>query len=203
MKMKKINFVTSNKGKINTLKRLFKLNDINIEIVPQKLDIVEPQAHTVNEVSKSKALQAYKILNEPVVVEDGGFYIDALGNFPGVYVRYILDTIGVDGIIKLLEGKENRKALFYSCTTFINENGEIFQFENDLTECSHGYIAEERARVSCPHAWSDLWFIYKDSKSGKTWAEISEKKTNKADSEGKGRKNSVRNFVDWLNKNYL
>lgn len=197
----KINFATSNSGKINTLKKLLEYNKLDIEIISQKLNIIEPQANSVNEISKAKALQAFNILKEPVLVEDGGFYIEALNDFPGVYVRYILDTIGADGIIKLMDGKENRRARFCSCTTFIDANGEIFQFEDDITPNSYGYIAEKKADVSCPHAWSDLWFIYKSKKDGKTWAEVPESRMNEKEAKGDGGRSSVGNFVEWLKEN--
>ena len=38
--------------------------------------------------------------------------IDALGVFPAAYTHYIGDTIGIEGILKLMKGVENRKAIF-------------------------------------------------------------------------------------------
>ena len=53
-----------------------------------------------------------KKLKANVVKNDTGIVIDALKGFPGPYTHYISDTIDVDGILKLLENEENRKAKF-------------------------------------------------------------------------------------------
>lgn len=197
----KINFVTSNKGKIEGLKRYLKHHNIDCEVEGINLEIVEPQANTVAEVSRSKARQAFEKLGKPVLVEDGGFYVDALKNFPGVYTRYVLDTIGEKGIIKLLEGNANKRARFCSCTTFINEKGEIFQFDEEEAEC-YGYVADERADCCCPHAWSGIWYIYKPDAFGKTLAELNEEELKKYETSGKGKKSSVERFVIWFSENY-
>lgn len=193
-----INFITSNQGKIKTLDKYLKQNEIDFKVIPHKLNIVEPQASTVEEISKSKALQAFEILKQPVLVEDGGFYIEELNNFPGVYVRYILDTIGTEGILKLMENKINRKARFVSCATYINENGELLQFTNDKLENSWGFITKERSNVICPNAWSDLWYIFSDDENSKTWAELSNE--NKPFGKYHG-KSSIENFVLWFKEN--
>lgn len=196
-----INFVTSNQAKVYTLRKLLEHYQLNIQVQQMTLDIIEPQANSVNEISKSKALQAFNLIKQPVVVEDGGFYIQALNNFPGVYVRYILDTIGAEGIIKLMQGVENRKARFCSCVTFIDADGTLFQFEDDVTEENYGYIAEKKSTAICPHAWSDLWFIYQSKKNGKTWSEVSAERMNELEAKGTNGRSSVGNFVEWLKNN--
>ena len=71
--MNKINFITSNKGKIKSLENSLRLNNLEVHVNAQNLDIMEPQFDTVQEVSKFKALKAFEMLKEPVLVEDGGF----------------------------------------------------------------------------------------------------------------------------------
>ena len=200
--MEEINFITTNNGKISTLKKILKNNNLNIEVIATKLDIYESQANTVNEVSKSKALQAYNILKKSVLVEDTGFYIKALNNFPGVYAKYILSTIGVDGILKLMEGKTDRRAEFYSCTTYINENGELFQFENDILEDNYGYIAEKKSELPCPsNAHSELCLIYQLNQNNKPTNSFPQEKKLEFETEAKTEKTSMYNFVKWVEKN--
>ncbi|HSQ97699.1 MAG TPA: non-canonical purine NTP pyrophosphatase, partial [Rickettsiales bacterium] len=63
-----IYFITSNKGKISSLEKVLASNGLSdIKVISQKLDLVEPQASSVKEVSKSKALQAYSILKKPIL----------------------------------------------------------------------------------------------------------------------------------------
>ena len=98
-------FVTSNSGKVQSLQAsLDKLNaPVTVKQYTMKLD--EIQADDPEEISQQKARDAFKELKKPLVVEDSGFCINALNGFPGVYTHFILETIGADGIIKLMEGK--------------------------------------------------------------------------------------------------
>ena len=44
--------------------------------------------------------------------------IPALKGFPGVYTHYADDTIGEDGVLKLMQGIENREAYFVECLSY-------------------------------------------------------------------------------------
>ena len=60
-------------------------------------------------ISKYKVMEAYKIINKPCISLDCGFWIDELNGFPKAFVNFALETIKIEGILKLMEGKENRK----------------------------------------------------------------------------------------------
>lgn len=80
--MLEINFITSNAGKVAALKRSLAQKGIGRVIVnARNLNLMEPQFDTVAEVSAFKARQAYEILKKTVLVEDGGFCIEALKGF--------------------------------------------------------------------------------------------------------------------------
>lgn len=81
--MNKIYFITSNKGKLEALQKQFTSKDLKIKIEGANLNIIEPQASNAKEVSKIKAKEAFSILKKPLIVEDGGFEIEALNGFPG------------------------------------------------------------------------------------------------------------------------
>jgi XTP/dITP diphosphohydrolase len=46
-----------------------------------------------------------------LLVEDSGLFIDALGGFPGPFSSYVYETIGLKGILGLMEGRK-RSAYF-------------------------------------------------------------------------------------------
>lgn len=52
---------------------------------------------------------------EAIVIDDSGLFVHALGGFPGVYSSYVLRTIGMNGILRLLDGREDRTAHFECC----------------------------------------------------------------------------------------
>ncbi|MDR1694042.1 MAG: hypothetical protein LBR70_02465 [Lactobacillaceae bacterium] len=192
-------FVTSNKGKFETLKRNLELNGAkNVNLIMKPLNIVEPQADSAYEISKYKAEQAYNILKSPVVVEDGGMEIEVLNKFPGVYTRYVLETIGIKGFLKLLDGEENRTLKFASITTFVDEKGTVHQFERGLIEYD---FAHEAKNIDSPFAWSELWKVIYVREFGKTLCEFSEEDLRKyydmIDKIG-----SLQKFAAWFSKNY-
>jgi XTP/dITP diphosphohydrolase len=56
--------------------------------------------------------------DRPIMIDDSGLFIDALKGFPGVYSSYVFKTVGNDGILGLMEGKELRSARFECCIGF-------------------------------------------------------------------------------------
>lgn len=45
-------------------------------------------------------------------------FIHELNGFPRAYVNHALDTIGIEGILKLMKGVANRYCEFRSCLAF-------------------------------------------------------------------------------------
>ncbi len=196
--MYKINFITSNQGKIKSLEQSLKLRKADAFVNAQNLDIVEPQFDTVQEVSKFKALKAFEILKEPVLVEDGGFSVFALKGFPGVYTKYVLKTLGADGILKLMQSIENRAAKFISVASFVNERGELVQFEREGGEFE---ISKEKVDIQSPFAWSELWKIIYLKEYNKNLCELSEQEV--ADFYTRaGTNGSIQKFVKWFVNEY-
>jgi len=119
--MKKIYFVTGNKGKVLEAKK--KLSKIDIDIIQKNVGYPEIQADSLEEVAEYGIKHLKDKLDCPFILEDAGLFIDSLNGFPGVYSAYVYYTIGCKGILKLLEKEKNRKATFKSVYAFYN-NGE-------------------------------------------------------------------------------
>ena len=196
--MNKINFITSNQGKVKSLENSLKSNNIDVLVCAQNLDIMEPQFDTVHEVSKYKALKAFETLKEPVLVEDGGFSVFELKGFPGVYTKYVLKTLGADGILKLMNGIKNRTAKFISVATFINKDGNIFQFEREGGEFE---ISKEKVDIQSPFAWSELWKIIYLKEYNKNLCELSEQEVSEYYGKA-GANGSIQKFVNWYINEY-
>jgi XTP/dITP diphosphohydrolase len=115
--MQQIIFVTGNQMKVRQANEA--LLGTDIEVIGQKLDIVEPRAEDPKDVVVEKALQAIKLVNKPLIVEDSGIFIDYLNGFPKTFVHFAEETIGVQNIVKIMEGVENRKAEFRQSLAYI------------------------------------------------------------------------------------
>lgn len=93
----------------------------------------------MGEIAREKARYAYERLCRPLIVDDTGFCIAALSGFPGPYAAYVLDTIGLAGILRLMEGKQDRSACFETAIAFADADGiEVFRGRID------GRIVEPR-----------------------------------------------------------
>ncbi|MFB6491150.1 MAG: XTP/dITP diphosphatase [Thermoproteus sp. AZ2] len=107
-------FATSNRHKLEEARRALAQFSIDIEIAPVKK--LEIQADDVVEISRAAAERLCAAYNY-IVVEDDGLYIEALRGFPGPYSEYVYRTLGLSGVLKLLEGAGDRSAYFKSAVS--------------------------------------------------------------------------------------
>jgi len=128
-----IYFITSNDNKFREAKEIFSGHGISIEQMSRPYK--EIQADTLEEVVR-EALE--NIDEEEVFIEDAGLFIEALGGFPGVYSKYVKDTIGNEAILKLLSDVKERGAVFQSVVGYKGKNIKVFEGKVE------GKIAEEQ-----------------------------------------------------------
>ena len=108
----KLYLVSRNKGKVTEFQRLGV--DECVDVYPVELSKVEIQSDDLMDIALYSAVQASLYLKEPFFVEDSGLYVESLSGFPGPYSSYVFRTIGVEGVLKLMEGSLNRSAYFES-----------------------------------------------------------------------------------------
>lgn len=112
----RLTFVTSNKGKLHEATQA--LAPLGIEVVGSDAHPIEIQADTLEAISRAKCEVLVGKVAPPFIVDDGGLFVDALQGFPGVFSAHALKTIGVPGILKLMEGVEDRRAHFAAVVSF-------------------------------------------------------------------------------------
>lgn len=162
----KLVFATSNKGKFITLQR--ELTPFGIELKQVPLNLPEPRSDDVDEIARAKAVSAWQQLQQPVLVMDAGFYIDSLHGFPKAFVNFTLQTIGLEGILNLVKGKnrqaEFRESLCYYDGTMSEPKCFTAHIRGTLTEAERGQLSERH--------WSPLALIFKLEGQKKTLAEM-------------------------------
>jgi XTP/dITP diphosphohydrolase len=109
-------FVTSNIHKFQEARRV--LSEYNIATAKLRVEAVEIQDDSLENIAKYSVRNAVKNCGLPVFVEDAGLFVEALNGFPGPYSRYVYDTLGLDGILKLMKNVANRGAYFMSVIAF-------------------------------------------------------------------------------------
>ncbi len=190
--MDEIIFVTHNKGKIASAKRYMK--DINFKTYEYELE--EPRSDDIKYISEYKVKQAYEIVKKPCISLDCGFWIDKLDGFPRAFVNFALDTIKLEGFLKLMEGKENRKCKFTECLSYYDGN-EVHQFMGE----NRGTLSEKILGNNKESNWSDLWHIFKPEGYNKTLAEMSAEE--RAIRKKYNSTSSMEEFAKWYKKSKI
>ncbi|MCX6672585.1 MAG: XTP/dITP diphosphatase [Methanothrix sp.] len=143
-----IYFVTSNKGKYAEAQAIFG------DIVQKDIGYAEIQADTLEEVAIFGMKEVAARLPGRVMIEDAGLFVEALKGFPGVYSAYVQKTIGNPGLLRLMEGQENRLAYFKSVVAYAEPGMEAVMFSGEV----HGQIGFE-ARGSKGFGYDPIFYV--------------------------------------------
>ena len=87
--------VTGNADKLAEARRI-----VGAELEAVALDLPEIQSLDLEQVLRAKADEAWRRLQRPLVVEDTGMELSALGGFPGPLVKWMLDAVGPEGLAR-------------------------------------------------------------------------------------------------------
>jgi XTP/dITP diphosphohydrolase len=127
--MRTVWFMTGNVGKVREAKHALEPLGFEVkQLIVEGVEISEPQCDDLEIVARSKLQQAQAHLPHPddaLMVEDAGLFVDALDGFPGVYSAYVLKTLGCNGMLKLMEGNNNRNAEFQAVAALLLD-GDVF-----------------------------------------------------------------------------
>lgn len=161
-----INFITTNSGKVKSLERHIRISSDNIKVNQiSKLDIIEPQADTIEEVAKAKVKQAKKLFkNKPFLIQDSGLFIPEIDGFPGPYTKYFINKLKCEGMLTLINNyAKKRYGFFKHVLIYVDENNENHIF-SDKYEI---FFSKEIASVNNKNSWSELDKIYMPKGSNK------------------------------------
>ena len=123
---------SNNKNKINEIKKLLSSLDINV-LSLSDINFNEEILETGSTFSQNSYIKAKTIFDKyhmPVIADDSGLEVEALGGKPGVYShRYAgedcNDTANNLKLIEELNGVLNRNANYTCDICYINKNGEV------------------------------------------------------------------------------
>lgn len=184
----KVIAATKNKGKIREMEEI--LSGLGIEIVSQQdmgIDVdVEETGDTFEKNALIKARAVAMISDNPVLADDSGLCVDALGGAPGVYsARYAGDNAtDEDKINKLLReigDSEDRNAKFVTAVAFIFPDGREITASGEVK----GYITEKPAGTG-GFGYDPIFF---SEELEKTFAEATDEEKNSVSHRGRALKN--------------
>lgn len=166
--MKTVHFVTTNPGKVHTMHRA--LAPWGIEVVHVQHDLPEMRSDNPQKIAEQKVRSAFEMLQKPVIAQDSGFYITALNGFPRAFVNFALETIGIEGILRLVEGKP-RACEFRSSIAFLDS---YLPEPVSFITSNPGTLADEPRGTISDKAWSGLYLVFIPKGHTQTLAEMSE-----------------------------
>lgn len=117
--------ITGNRGKAEYFGKL-----IGMEIEHISIDLDEIQSLDLKEIVKHKVVQAYNIIQRPVIVEDVALEFKALGRLPGPFIKFFLNELSMQDICNLVNGK-SREAIA-RCVIGYYDGENIKMFEGEL-----------------------------------------------------------------------
>jgi len=136
---------------------------LGVPVLRVSLNLPEIQAATVEEVTRYKVEVAKSKGYARLIVEDVSLGFDELGNFPGPYVRWLLEAAGGAGLAAIAYALNNRAAKAQCCVGYWDGT----QVKTFLGETTGEILVKPRGERI--FGW-DAWF--QPSGQPKTFAEM-------------------------------
>lgn len=149
---------------------------LGVPLLRVSLALPEIQAATVEEITRYKVEVARTKGYNRLIVEDVSLGFDELGNFPGPYVRWLLEAAGGKGLAAIAYALNNRAARAQCCVGYWN-GSEIRVF---LGEAPGEILVEPRGER---HFGWDAWF--RPGGGAKTFAEMTDEEKDAVSHRGK------------------
>jgi XTP/dITP diphosphohydrolase len=182
---------------------------MGFEVLQLKIEYPELQADRIEHVAEfglqwigensQLFIEKYEFFPqlEFICLEDAGLFVHGLNNFPGVYSKFVFETVGCKGIIELLKSKSDRTAHFEACIALAKVN---FKLDTNTIELnnfkffkgvSNGLISQE------PKGDKGFGYdpIFIADGTDRTFAEMESQEKNKYSHRG----SAMDKLVDFLN----
>jgi XTP/dITP diphosphohydrolase len=159
-------FVTGNEHKRREVREI-----LGLDLDAADPDVPETQAVEPAEVAAAKVRAAREALGSPdafVLAEDSGIMVDAWNGFPGALTKWLMGSVGNEGLLKMLAGFEDRSARAVCVAAVAAPGGEVLTFRGEV----EGEIALE-ARGEGGFGYDP---VFVPEWSGLTYAELGEEK---------------------------
>jgi inosine triphosphate pyrophosphatase len=177
----KVYFVTGNKNKFEEDKAILAEYDIGCEHIA--MDVPEIQADP-EEIAKYKAKYACDKTGKACFVDDTALCFNALNGLPGEYIKFFADKLGLQNLVKLLDGFEDKSAKAMAVVAYCEPGKEPVVFEG---------IVE--GKIVSPRGERFVWDpIFQPKGYSQTYAEMPQEEKNKISH----RKKAMEKFVKYL-----
>lgn len=157
-------FVTGNRHKLMEAERVL---GQAVEAAP--LDLPEIQSLDLVEVLRAKAVEAWRLFERPLVVEESGLEMSALGGFPGPLVKWMLKAAGAEGLARTAHALGDPRVVAHCALLYKHGPGD------DEEVVVHGRVSGELVlppRGDGGFGWDPV--VVPDGAAGRTVAELAD-----------------------------
>ncbi len=123
-------FITTNPHKFAEVADIL----ANYPLTLEHLNRSYPEDHdaSMSEIARTSAQSLALELQRPVILEDTGLFFTAYPGFPGALPKFVFNTLGYDGIFKLLQGSD-RSAYFETVAGYCEPGQEPLTFTGRMS----------------------------------------------------------------------
>lgn len=179
-------FSTGNSSKFKNVKKYIEDLNPTINLIQQNIEIVEPQSLDLQEVAIFKAKDAFNKIKKPLIIDDGGLFIEKYNNFPGALTKWVFKGVGADGIWKL--SQEDPRSYFQTIIVYVDS-----QNIKPFSGITKGKIIQKKDAIK--DLIMPLTEMFIPDGYDKTYAELSENQEQYYNHRYK----AVEKFISWLN----
>lgn len=183
---------TRNAHKLREFRRLLAPFEIEIEPLPDHVELPPEDGETFEHNALPKARAAAAALGRPAIADDSGIEAEALGGAPGVRSARYSSPGATDqaNLEKLMREAPPGSGLRYVCAlAYVDDRKGVEQVV--FGECRGSLSAQARGSGGFGY---DPAFLPDDDASGRTMAEMSDAEKDQISHRGR----AVRALVDWL-----
>lgn len=183
---RKLYFATSNLNKYKEAEKI--LGNYGLKLY--KVNLIEIKDDSLRNIALTSLKFLTESFNEPVFVEDSGFFIKALNGFPGPIAGYVHKKLGNQNVLALLKDKDDRSAYFKSVIAFKISSKDPVTFEG---KTMGKIIDKERGSKGF-----DYDTIFQPGGSDRTFGEMSTEEKNDFSHRGK----ALKKLRVWLEEEF-
>ncbi len=180
-----LNYVTSNPGKAREARAYFDA----VERVDY--DYPEIQSDSLETIAAHGARDAHREVGSPVLVDDAGLFVDALGGFPGPYSSYVHETVGVERVWRLAKPEDDHRASFRATLAYCDDRTRERQPDGVRT-----FGGRVTGRLVAPRGDGGFGYDSIFEYDGATFAEMEPAEKNAVSHRGR----ALGKFADWYHE---
>ncbi len=125
----RVYFATTNPHKVRQARAVLGKWGVEVRWLRRSYD--ESSDDSIYEIARKAVASLAEKEKKPVVVEDTGVFFKAYKNFPGAFPKFVFNSIGYEGIFRLLRGK-SKEAEFVSAVGYCEPGKKAILFTGTM-----------------------------------------------------------------------